>query len=47
LFIGREELGFIAIEFGKMIICFETGTVFVTQKNKEDLQDMLHYSFPI
>jgi hypothetical protein len=25
LFIGRNELGFIATKFGKVIICFETG----------------------
>jgi hypothetical protein len=35
LFVGRGGLGLIATKFGKMIICFETGTVFVTKKTKK------------
>jgi hypothetical protein len=31
LYIGRAGLGPIATKSGKMIICFETGTVFVTK----------------
>jgi hypothetical protein len=35
LYIGRGGLGPIATKFGKLIICFETGTVFDTKKTKK------------
>jgi hypothetical protein len=47
LYIGRAGLGPIATRFEKLIICFETGTVYITREKKEDLQDVLHYSFLI
>jgi hypothetical protein len=34
LYIGRARLGSIATKFGKLIIYFETGTVFVTKKQR-------------
>jgi hypothetical protein len=45
LYIGRGGLDPIATKFGKLIICFETETIFVRKKNKEDLQHALHYFF--
>jgi hypothetical protein len=37
LFIRTQGLGPIATKFGKMIICFETGIVFVTKSEKRRL----------
>jgi hypothetical protein len=47
LFIRRGRLGPIATKFGKMIICFETRTVIVTNKKQRRLTKRDHYSFPI
>jgi hypothetical protein len=35
LYIGRGGLGPISTRFGKLIMCFETGAVFVTKKTKK------------
>jgi hypothetical protein len=37
LYIGRGGLGPIATKFGKLIICFETGTVFITKSKQRRL----------
>jgi hypothetical protein len=46
LFIEREGLGPIARKFGKMIICFETGTVFVTKSKQTKLTRRAALFFP-
>jgi hypothetical protein len=45
-FIGRGGLGPIATKFGKLIICFETGTVFVTKSGKRRLISCVALFFP-
>jgi hypothetical protein len=46
LFIGKGGLGSLVIKFGKMIICFETGTVFVRKLKQRRLTRYVVLFFP-
>jgi hypothetical protein len=46
LFIGRGGLGPIATRFGKLIICFDTGIVFVTKLKQRRLTRRAALFFP-
>jgi hypothetical protein len=45
-FIGRPGLGPIATRFEKLIICFETGTVFITKSKRRRLTRRVSLFFP-
>jgi hypothetical protein len=46
LFIGRGGLSPIATKFGKVIICFKTGTVSITKSGKRRLTSRAALFFP-
>jgi hypothetical protein len=46
LYIGRSGLGPIATRFGRLIMCFETGTVYITLENKRRLSRRVALFFP-